>query len=105
MCLDLDLTGEEVVVTPALVRAVVVGGSWTETSIEVVVVVDGAMTTRDFGNETTPNDVGSVGPFGWLRGTKTIPKIPTRTNIRETAHQMFLVGRFSLRDFTSLILV
>ena len=77
------------------------------TSIVVVVVdfVGEGMTIPEEGNETTPNEEVRVGPWGWLRGTNTIPKIPARTKERETAHHSNWVGRFSLRDFTSPNLV
>lgn len=72
----------------------------------VDVVVDDVgegITTPFGGSDTTPRDDVSVGPCGWLRGTKTSPKIPARTKARETAHQMNCVGRFPFRDFTSPI--
>jgi hypothetical protein len=67
------------------------------------VVVGDGMTMPDDGSETTPMEEVRVGPWGWLRGTNTIPKIPARTSARETAHQRILVGRLSLCDFTSPI--
>ena len=71
--------------------------------VVVVVVVGDGMTMPDDGSETTPMEEVRVGPWGWLRGTNTIPKIPARTSARETAHQRILVGRLSLCDFTSPI--
>jgi hypothetical protein len=88
-----------VVVVVVVVGAADIGGV---TSSVVVVVGDG-MTTPDEGSETTPSEEVSVGPLGWLWGTNTIPRIPARTNARETAHHRIWVGRFSLRDFTSPI--
>jgi hypothetical protein len=73
------------------------------TSIVVVVVVDEfgeGMTIPDEGKETTPKEVERVGPFGWLRGTNTIPRIPIMTNEIETAHHIFCEVRFLLRECT-----
>jgi hypothetical protein len=72
------------------------------TSIVDVVVGDGT-TIPDEGSETTPKEEVSVGPWGWVRGTNTIPKIPARTSARETTHHRIWVGRLSLCDFTSPI--
>jgi hypothetical protein len=74
------------------------------TSIDVVVVGEG-MTMPEGGSDTTPMDEVSVGPLGWLRGTKMIPKIPMAINAKETDHQSFCVRRFLLRDVTSPNLV
>ena len=91
-----------------LTVVVVVGAEIAGVTGVVVVVVDvvGEGTTiPEGGNETTPNDEVSVGPLGWPRGTKTIPKIPATTKTRETAHHKNCEGRFPFRDFTSLNLV
>lgn len=82
---------------------VVVVGTDSAGVTSIVDVVGEAMTTPEGGSETTPKDEARVGPLGWLRGTKMIPKIPARTKARETAHQRICVGRFSFRDFTSPI--
>lgn len=84
-----------------VVGAVAAGG----TPRVVDVVVGDGMTTPDGGNETTPKEEVSVGPCGWLRGTKMMPRIPARTRAKETAHQRNCVGRFFLCDFTPPILV
>ena|ERR1039458_2049841 len=97
-----------VVVTNVLVVVVVVCADIAGDTGIVVVVVDvvgEGMTTPDGGKETTPNDEVSVGPLGWLWGTKTTPKIPMMTNARETTHHIICGGRFSLCDFTSPNLV
>jgi hypothetical protein len=77
----------------------------TGSVVVVVVVVGDGMTTPEGGNETTPIGVVSVGPFGWLRGTKTIPRIPATIKARETAHHIICEGRFPFCDFTSPNLV
>jgi hypothetical protein len=90
------------------VVVVVVGAEIAGVTLIVVVVVDvvgEGITTPEGGKETTPNDEVSVGPFGWLRGTRTIPKIPDITKTRETAHHSNCEGRFPFRDFTSPNLV
>jgi hypothetical protein len=86
-----------------LIVVVVVGADTA--GITANVVVGEGMTTPDGGSETTPSDEVNVGPVGWLRGTKTIPRIPAITKTRETAHHIICVGRFSFRDFTSSNLV
>lgn len=91
-----------------LTVVVVVGADTAGVTPKVVVVDDvvgDGMTTPEGGNDTTPNDEVKVGPLGWLRGTKTIPKIPEMTKIRETAHHSMCVGRFPFCDFTSPNLV
>ena len=87
---------------------VVVGADTAGVTSIVVVVVDvvgEGMTTPDEGKETTPNDEMRVGPLGWLWGTNMIPTIPRPIKAKETAHHTFCGGRFSLRDFTSPILL
>jgi hypothetical protein len=96
------------VVTDVLVVVVVVCADIAGDTGIVVVVVDvvgEGMTTPDGGKETTPNDDVSVGPLGWLWGTKTTPKIPMMTNARETTHHIICGGRLSSCDFTSPNLV
>jgi hypothetical protein len=85
-----------------VVLLVVVGAETAGVTSTVVVVLEvgEGMTILDGGKETTPIDEESVGPLGWLRGTKTIPKIPTTINARETTHHIFCEGRFPSRDFT-----
>jgi hypothetical protein len=86
-----------------VVEVVVVGVDAAGGTSNVVLVVGDGMTTPDEGSETTPMEEVRVGPWGWLRGTNTIPKMPARTNARETAHHRICVGRFSLCDFTKPI--
>lgn len=91
-----------------IVDVVVVGADIAGVTASVVVLLDvvgDGMTTPDRGRETTPIDDVSVGPFGWLRGTKIIPKIPMTIKARETVHHIFCEGRFLFGDFTSPNLV
>jgi hypothetical protein len=86
-----------------LMVVVVVGADTAGVTGIVVVVVDvvgEGITTPDGGSETTPIDEVRVGPLGWLRGTNTMPKIPTRTKARETVHHTNCEGRFPFCDFT-----
>jgi hypothetical protein len=105
------LTGIETAILDAFLIVVVVVGADTAgvtSRVVMVVVVDvvgDGITTPEGGSETTPSDKVRVGPLGWLRGTKTIPKLPEMTKTRETAHHIICVGRFSFCDFTSPNLV
>jgi hypothetical protein len=98
--LDLGLSVVLVVVVVLVVGAEIAG-----VTASVVVVVGDGMTTPEGGRDTTPIDDVSVGPFGWLRGTNMIPRIPTIIKARETAHHIFCEGRFPSGDFTSPNLV
>lgn len=101
----IDVTLAEMLDAGLVVVAVVVvvGVEAAGGTSKVVVVVGDGMTMPDDGSETTPIEEVRVGPWGWLRGTNTIPRIPARTSARDTAHQRILVGRLSLCDFTSPI--
>ena len=101
----IDVTLAEMLDAGLVVVAVVVvvGVEAAGGTSKVVVVVGDGITMPDDGSETTPIEEVRVGPWGWLRGTNTIPRIPARTSARDTAHQRILVGRLSLCDFTSPI--
>jgi hypothetical protein len=90
-----------------LTVVVVTGAEVTVVTLVVVVValVGELMTTPVAGNATTPIEDFRVGPLGLLWGTKMMPNVPARIKEKETAHNTKCVGRFFLRDFTSLILV
>jgi hypothetical protein len=94
-----------VVVVAGVVLVVVDGVEIAGVTASVVVVLGDGMTTPDGGRETTPIDDVRVGPFGWLRGTNMIPRIPMTIKARETAHHIFCEGRFPFGDFTSPNLV
>jgi hypothetical protein len=89
----------------AIVVVVAFGVDAAGVTSTVVVVVGDGMTMPDGGSDTTPTDEVRVGPLGWLRGTKMIPRIPMAINAKETVHHNFCERRFLLRDFTSPNLV